>query len=686
MSASPFEETHSLANCPLQRKPAARIELGHQLLQRAFGQFFPTLHFKAIATIMFLSDHESPIDLLYYDAIAKTVVKLIQSSKGRPISVGLHGDWGAGKSSILAMVEGQLKGHETFLCLRFNGWQLQGFEDAKAALIETIITELREAKKEQQTVFDKAGEVLRRVDKIKLLKKGAPWIFSALTGIPHPGAIKDAVGLLKTLTNTAQEALTPEKIKATVEAAEGILKPAEEEKIPEQIREFEREFGELLEVAKVEKLVVLIDDLDRCLPNTAIDTLEAIRLFLFTPKTAFIVAADEAMIEYAVKKHFPDLPETSGPASYARNYLEKLIQVPFRIPALGLTETQIYIALVLIQEVLGEENSAFGKILEKARDCLGKPWLAKAFDHNTIEGLLGKTTPKEKELNAHVNDALTLSLQICRPLTEGTRGNPRQIKRFLNSILLRGEIAEARGLGSEIKKAHLAKIMLAEAFRSTFYNQLTRWADSAADGKPTELKRIETSVRAKEGDTTEAGEKADGDVSDLIKDEWIQAWARSEPSLQDVDLRPYLFISRDRRGYLAGATGKLHLEALVAGLLGESMAVAKVTPAVQKLKPAEGEEVFGAVESQLMQGGRFDDRPHGLIVLAKTFASLQERLLHFLDHIPAANRKVWMMTGFDTVFLQPQVMAEYEKLKQAWAESSPALAAAAKFSPKTKGK
>ena len=53
------------------------------------------------------------------------------------------------------------------------------------------------------------------------------------------------------------------------------------------------------------------------------------------------------MIEYAVRKHFPDLPETTGPRDYARNYLEKLIQVPFRIPALGETETRIYATLLL---------------------------------------------------------------------------------------------------------------------------------------------------------------------------------------------------------------------------------------------------------------------------------------------------------------------------------------------------
>src|SRR5207245_1812126 len=109
----------------------------------------------------------------------------------------------------------------------------------------------------------------------------------------------------------------------------------------------------------------------------------------FTPRTAFIVAADEAMIEYSVRKHFPDLPDTTGPLSYARNYLEKLIQVPFRIPALGETETRIYVALLLIGAELGESDPQFTKLIAAARDRLKKPWESGALDGTTIRDALG---------------------------------------------------------------------------------------------------------------------------------------------------------------------------------------------------------------------------------------------------------------------------------------------------------
>lgn len=127
--------------------------------------------------------------------------------------------------------------------------------------------------------------------------------------------------------------------------------------------------------AKIEQLVVLIDDLDRCLPSTAIETLEAIRLFLFVPKTAFVIGADEAMIEYAVRQHFPDLPVASGPMPYARNYLEKLVQVPFRIPALGSQETRSYVLLLMVESIVGDDHAGFLELLAKAKEGLNKPWL-----------------------------------------------------------------------------------------------------------------------------------------------------------------------------------------------------------------------------------------------------------------------------------------------------------------------
>lgn len=82
---------------------------------------------------MLLSDNETKIDMLNNEAIAATIIELLQERPDTPITIGVHGDWGAGKSSVLEMIEDRLEKNSKALCLKFNGWRFQGFEDAKIA-------------------------------------------------------------------------------------------------------------------------------------------------------------------------------------------------------------------------------------------------------------------------------------------------------------------------------------------------------------------------------------------------------------------------------------------------------------------------------------------------------------------------------------------------------------------------
>jgi len=83
-----------------------------------------------------------------------------------------------------------------------------------------------------------------------------------------------------------------ENPESAVKGVKGLLKPAEAgHNVPKEIGAFRKAFDELLKKAGIDQLVVLIDGLDRCLPDTAIETLEAIRLFVFTARTALVVAA-----------------------------------------------------------------------------------------------------------------------------------------------------------------------------------------------------------------------------------------------------------------------------------------------------------------------------------------------------------------------------------------------------------
>lgn len=116
----------------------------------------------------FLSDQETAVDLLYYEAIARTVVRLVRQSADVPVTIGVHGDWGAGKSSVLKMTAAAFEGQDRVITLWFNGWVFEGFEDAKAVVIETIVSELRRARPGSTKVAEAARKLLKRVDWLKV--------------------------------------------------------------------------------------------------------------------------------------------------------------------------------------------------------------------------------------------------------------------------------------------------------------------------------------------------------------------------------------------------------------------------------------------------------------------------------------------------------------------------------------
>lgn len=614
---------------------------------------------------MIITDNETKVDLLNNEAIATTIIRLLRKRPDLPVTVGIHGDWGAGKSSIHEMIETALSKDEKVLCIKFNGWRYQGFEDAKIALIEGIVTGLLDKRPGLKKTSDAAGKLLKRIDWLKAAKKAGGLAFTAFTGIPTPDQIQSIASALRNLASNPAELATPENIQAAAGQLDGLIKPAEAIHVLEEIKEFRKEFEGLVKDAKIDQLVVLVDDLDRCLPSTTIQTLEAIRLFVFTDRTAFVIAADEAMIEYAVKEHFPDLPATEGPADYARNYLEKLIQVPFRIPSLGVMETRTYITLLLIGAAVGEEDEAYKELIDEARERLKRPWVNATLDAATVRNALG-----DKASTPGVNDAITLSDQIGPILAGGTKGNPRQIKRFLNVLLLRKQIAEARGFGEDIKLPILAKLMLAERFSDKLFDRIASEAANNPGGICPDLKMLEASAEQndKSADSKE-GEKKGTNSSIEPFSEADRAWAALEPKLEKVDLRPYLFVAKDKKDYFIGTAGLGKLEVMARQLMGKKISVQGMIPQLKILTLIEAEQLFEETRSGIMGSGEYETQPKGidgLIALLTAQPSLQPQLFPFLDSLPTNKLGSWVVQGWGNVIKDPKVAAQFEQLLTKW--------------------
>lgn len=646
---------------------------------------------------MILTDNETKVDLLNNEAIAKTIIDLLAKRPEEAVTIGVHGDWGAGKSSILEMIDDSLRNEDGVLCIKFNGWRFQGFEDAKIALIEGIVTELIERRSLGTEAAEAVTNIFKRIDWLKIARHGGGLAFTALSGVPTPDQIRAAVGGVKNLLADPSDLATKENFDAVVDGIDGLLKPDESKRLPEEIGAFRDAFDELLDKAGVKQLVVLIDDLDRCLPDIAIETLEAIRLFVFTDRTAFIVAADEAMIEYSVRKHFPELPDTTGPRDYARNYLEKLIQVPFRIPALGEAETRIYVTLLLIGAELGEDDEDYGKLIAVARKQLERPWEAGGLDVATVKETLG-------DLDAKVTNALTLSDQIGPILASGTQGNPRQIKRFLNTLLLRNQTAQARGFGRDVRLPVLAKLMLAERFMSRLFDQIASAAAKddggkcenlallEADDPPAEKPKKKSTKGPKISSLDDARKKPEPGPDGATLAEWkgsdaIQAWAKLSPKIGEEDLRPYLFVAKDRKDYFGAASVLGRLSAVVEKLMGSKLAVQAQEGELRQLAPAEAGQIFEELRGRIIGGDSFDTEPAGMAgmtVLVRAHDLLQANLLDMLESLPADRCGAWVASGWTGVIKGSNFIARLDGLLAGWAETgSPTLKAAASAATRT---
>ena len=369
-------------------------------------------------------DCETKIDFLDFEYLTKTVIDIIRDESLSPSSIGIYGNWGCGKSSLMEMCIDELSKDEDTLCIRFNGWLFEGYEDAKTALLGTILDKINEEK----TLTGEAKKIIKRLykntDKLKLASMGIKYgiDFLATGGI---GTIADI---------TINSVLSKIKDKATEANEDDINKLFEKEFKSEELRKniktFQKDFIELLNESKINKLVVFIDELDRCNPDTILDSLEAIRLFLFTEKTSFVIGADERHVTFSVKKKYSEIE--GNQIDIGKEYLEKMIQYPVRVPQLSRRDVEFYMLCLLFQMELQEDE--FERFLD---------FIAESKKKNFIEFELSFDSLKKQlpEIADSSRETLSLAKQLSSVLSTGLNGNPRHVKRFLNSLSMREKMA-----------------------------------------------------------------------------------------------------------------------------------------------------------------------------------------------------------------------------------------------------
>ena len=484
------------------------------------------------------TDHETERDFLNFTGIAATVAEVIRQAQPAPVSIGVSGAWGVGKSSLIKLIKnelsiaqsaprGVLATPNTYVFVEFNAWLYQGYDDARAALLDIVASTLAEEADARKKGTEKAWEFVERVNLLRLAKMASS--AAAVIAAAHPvialaGTLVGAATKVVEAAGGQSDATKNEKGEgaSSHEGSERLIRPRKAESPPKEIQALRDTFEEALQAMEV-TLVVLIDDLDRCLPETAVSTLEAIRLLLFLPHTAFVIAADEAMIKHAVRRHFEGVED-----ALVTNYFDKLIQVPIRVPQLGVQEVRAYLMMLFI-----EDSALDGTQKEEQRQkiCgqLGRSWQGKRVDLPFVKSL-GIELPTG--LVGRLDTADRLAPIMAR--ASGISGNPRLIKRFLNAISIRLSLARSQGVG--VDESVLTKMILFERCgNAKAYEELIRSVSQSDVGHPVLIQKWEADARS--------GSKLE------LPANWDPAftteWLRLDPPLGDRDLRGVLYVGRE---------------------------------------------------------------------------------------------------------------------------------------------
>jgi hypothetical protein len=511
-------------------------------------------------------DNETDIDLLGFDFLVDELLVLVRDPNLLPVTIGVAGDWGSGKSSILKMAAKDLRAAgNDFLVVEFSPWRFEDYEDVKAALLGAVLAAAR-GRVDQDPDPGRKEKLLNLAKRLALRVKWLPAMRAlAAAGLKaHTDLTPEQIALLSSpLLTTDLEAMQEEALKKTAEVG----KPAEE---PVSLGAFRESFAELMAGLDVKALVVLVDDLDRCLPDTIINVFEAMRLFLHAPKTAFVVAADQRIVQAAVEHAYPEAVKADSRIS--TDYLEKILQLTISIPPLSVADSETYTNLLMAQANTTPE--AFIKLVEAAKVQRAKASLNVAMNHGIAREVLGDVDEK-------LGAAFAIAGRIAPALAPTHQGNPRQIKRFLNLYQLRQSAAARRNV--ELDPATLAKLMVLETVAPVAYRTLFEWQAESA-GKPVELARAETGA-----------EDLDEPIKAWMALPQVGGWLKLEPPLKDVDLGPYFFFSRDRlTPALPAARLSPELQAILAELRSDTEGIrsAAVDKAL-KLDPGDLIGVYG---------------------------------------------------------------------------------------------
>jgi len=347
-----------------------------------------------------------------------------------PKGIGLNGYWGTGKTSALLQVYYHLTGEypygdkpaglapatnpdPTLKPVWFEAWRYQHEPFPIVALLQEI--------RSRMDVWGKLRQGAEKLSEVTIL--GVLSTFDEVVKAASGGVVKPELGKLKSIGQTYEQEHYQHL--SSGQAIRKLLQQA--------IKEV---FG-----GDHSKLVIFIDDLDRCEPETALRLMEGIKVYLNLNNCVVLFGMDQRQVERALGKALA-LPSESA-AHHAREYLEKICQDIIHLPLPGVEKKSVYLNSLLA--ALFEKDKApllVGNIkqITDSYDCLpANPRKIKVLA-NHLAGRLRKLphaginetfkTQEGTELNRDAAVCCLVAILYCfhREVYEQLHQNPAYIR------------------------------------------------------------------------------------------------------------------------------------------------------------------------------------------------------------------------------------------------------------------
>jgi len=286
--------------------------------------------------------------------IAKALSSLLLRPSQSAIVLGIHGSWGSGKTTLMKALRHELESslsQNKAIFIEFNAWKFQDRQALWRALILHMLAELRERGGDKAKI-DELNHALYRAFAVE--EKG-PWTINWRTFIVEiigillsilkldfvASAIKDSTGLFGRIFTGSKN-----KVDNVDKERVGRLASMLERTIVERnvlqvqsIEQFLDEFRNLIDQLTQggQRVFVFIDDLDRCLPESALEIFESIKLFLDAPGCGYVVALDREVIRKGLAVKYGQRGEIAAGQIFINpdEYIEKTISVSYDLPRLS---------------------------------------------------------------------------------------------------------------------------------------------------------------------------------------------------------------------------------------------------------------------------------------------------------------------------------------------------------------